>query len=146
MGTEKFGNRLSGERNRLGFTQAEAAKLGGVSLNTQFKYEKGVSSPDAEYLGKIAAAGFDVLHLLVGDSAVSSGGAAVYKKPGDALYVVLSVQESLGLTLSADQIKVLLEYAFTHRVNEEGVREFVTAAYKVAGKPLDEKEGVKNGK
>lgn len=61
-----FAERLKEERIRLGFNQADFAALAGVSKTTQFNYEKGDRSPDAEYLAAVMAAGVDAIYVLTG--------------------------------------------------------------------------------
>lgn len=61
------GERLKEERVRLGFNQGDFAVMAKVSKTTQFNYEKGERSPDAEYLASVAAAGADVLYIVTGE-------------------------------------------------------------------------------
>lgn len=61
-----IGARLMEERNRLGMNQTDFAALGGVGKATQINYEKGERSPDADYLGAVAAVGVDVLYVVTG--------------------------------------------------------------------------------
>ena len=61
-----FGNRLKEERKRLGLNQSEIAEHGGVSLQAQFRYEKGERMPDAAYLAGIAKAGADIQYIITG--------------------------------------------------------------------------------
>ncbi len=60
------GGRLALERERLGLNQAECARLGGVSKNTQGNYETGQTSPSADYLLALAGHGLDMLYVLTG--------------------------------------------------------------------------------
>ncbi|WP_070888139.1 helix-turn-helix domain-containing protein [Pseudomonas argentinensis] len=61
-----IGDRLREERVRLGFNQADFAAVAGVAKTSQFNYEKGERSPDAEYLAAIAEKGVDVLYVIAG--------------------------------------------------------------------------------
>lgn len=61
-----IGDRLREERVRLGLNQADFAALAGVAKTTQFNYEKGERSPDAEYLAATAEKGVDVLYVVSG--------------------------------------------------------------------------------
>jgi transcriptional regulator with XRE-family HTH domain len=61
-----IGLRLKEERARIGISQTEMAKHGGVLLRAQQNYEKGERSPSAEYLAGIAAIGADVLYIITG--------------------------------------------------------------------------------
>jgi transcriptional regulator with XRE-family HTH domain len=65
----KIGDRLKEERQRLGYNQADFAALAGVAKTSQFNYEKGDRSPDAEYLAKALEAGADVLYIISGTRA-----------------------------------------------------------------------------
>lgn len=58
--------RLTEERERLGYTQVQFAKLVGVSKTTQNNYETGKRSPTADYLEAVAALGIDVLYIITG--------------------------------------------------------------------------------
>lgn len=61
-----IGERLTAERNRLGFNQGEMAERGGVQRTAQSNYERGARVPDAAYLAAIAQAGADVLFIVTG--------------------------------------------------------------------------------
>jgi len=61
-----IGARLSGERHRLGLTQEQFAKLGGVQRRAQAHYEAGKRTPDANYLAAISEGGIDVVYVLTG--------------------------------------------------------------------------------
>lgn len=61
-----FGDRIKEERNRLGYSQDAFASLGGVSRNTQIRYEKNERKPDIEYLVGIARAGANLQHIVTG--------------------------------------------------------------------------------
>lgn len=61
----RIGQRIREERERLGLKQDQL----GVAPKTQRFYESGERSPDAEYLGRFAEAGADVLYVLTGQHA-----------------------------------------------------------------------------
>ena len=61
-----IGERLKEERERLGLNQTEFAALAGASKNSQYNYEKGERSPDANYLAAAAKQGVDVLYVVTG--------------------------------------------------------------------------------
>lgn len=61
-----LGARLSGERHRLGLTQEDLAKIGGVQRRAQARYEANGRFPDAGYLASAAEAGLDVLYVITG--------------------------------------------------------------------------------
>lgn len=63
---EKAGERLREERKRLGFTQDEFATIGGLQKQAVFNYEKGIRSPDADYLRALADVGVDVQYVITG--------------------------------------------------------------------------------
>ncbi len=64
--TPKFCDRLREERKRLRLSQTEFSRLAGVHLNTQSRYEKGVTEPDTAYLEAIGRAGVDVGYVMAG--------------------------------------------------------------------------------
>ncbi|WP_150559330.1 helix-turn-helix domain-containing protein [Pandoraea bronchicola] len=61
-----IGIRLREERLRLGYSQTEFAALGGASKRSQIDWECGKTSPTAEFLAALAAAGVDALYVLTG--------------------------------------------------------------------------------
>lgn len=63
---EDIGRRLREERLRLSYTQEAFAAVGGVAVNAQGKYERGLRSPNAKYLSRIADVGVDLLYVLTG--------------------------------------------------------------------------------
>lgn len=58
--------RLKEERERTGLSQEAFGAVGGVKKLTQFNYESGKRSPDAEYLGAISKISVDVTYILTG--------------------------------------------------------------------------------
>ncbi|MBN8885932.1 MAG: helix-turn-helix transcriptional regulator [Rudaea sp.] len=60
------GIRLKAERILLNMSQQEMAVRGGVSKRTQISFETGRTSPNAEYLGRVAQHGVDVLFVVTG--------------------------------------------------------------------------------
>ncbi|MHA6159485.1 helix-turn-helix domain-containing protein [Pseudomonas sichuanensis] len=69
-----IGERLKEERERLGLNQTDFAALAGASKNTQYNYEKGERSPDANYLAAAAGQGVDVLYVLTGERKPQAAG------------------------------------------------------------------------
>lgn len=61
------GCRLKEERLRIGMPPAEWAVQCGVSRTTQFNYESGERSPDADYLELAGRLGMDVHYVLTGN-------------------------------------------------------------------------------
>lgn len=61
-----FGDRLTEERQRLGFTQAEFAKKIGISRNSQVNYEAGKREPGVGYLETVGKLGIDVSYITTG--------------------------------------------------------------------------------
>lgn len=59
---------------RLGFNQTDFAALASVAKTSQFNYEKGDRSPDADYLAAVAAIGVDVLYVVTGNRVPSDMG------------------------------------------------------------------------
>ncbi|KMK28953.1 transcriptional regulator [Pluralibacter gergoviae] len=61
-----IGVRLREERERLGLSQVAMGEIAGIRKQTQLKYEKGDSSPDATYLAALSKFGLDVLYVVLG--------------------------------------------------------------------------------
>lgn len=61
-----IGERLRGERQRLGLAQSEFGAKCGVSKTSQFNYEAGERSPDAEYFLKAHELGVDTHYVITG--------------------------------------------------------------------------------
>lgn len=59
-------DRLREERIRLSLTQAELGVAGGVKVNAQNVYERGIRAPNAVCLAAVAKAGADVFYLMTG--------------------------------------------------------------------------------
>jgi transcriptional regulator with XRE-family HTH domain len=68
-----LGRRLVEERERLVISQGDLCKLTNVKRRTQFNYEQGSSSPDANYLISLIEHGFDVPYLLTGVRSARQG-------------------------------------------------------------------------
>ena len=62
----EIGARLKEERERLGMSQPQFAGLGEVSKRAQITYEKGESTPNADYLAAVAKVGADVQYIVTG--------------------------------------------------------------------------------
>ena len=90
---QHIGERLRGERARLGLSQVVFADACGVNRSTLATWEKGEQSPTAAVLAMMAGLGVDVLYVVTGERAPLGSGAlsdeerqlvASYKK-GDSL-------------------------------------------------------------
>ena len=60
------GDRLKEERNRLGYSQTDFAKMVNASYKSQLRWEKNESSPNADALKIWAEAGLDILYVVTG--------------------------------------------------------------------------------
>lgn len=63
---DSLGGRLRQERLRLGMSQTEFGRVGGVQKLAQINYEKGERIPDANALAAWVQIGVDVLYILTG--------------------------------------------------------------------------------
>lgn len=63
---EVIGRRLSVECERLGLSVTQAAADAGCSRRTWCYYESGSTTPDAVFLNRLDAMGFDVLFIITG--------------------------------------------------------------------------------
>ena len=63
----QYNDRLSQERVRLGLTQTEMAKRGGVAFRTYCDYEAGKTEPKLGFLEAVGRQGADVLYIVTGE-------------------------------------------------------------------------------
>ena len=70
-----IGDRLREERERLGFSQTDFARLAASSKHSQIGWEKNTAAPNARYLASIADAGADVLYVVTGERKTAAPGA-----------------------------------------------------------------------
>lgn len=91
-------------REQLELSQVAMGAIGGLKKNTIINYEKGESSPTAEYLSALAKIGVDVLYLVTGQrmTATLDDNERIllncYRAAPDALK-----NAALGVLLSAQQ-------------------------------------------
>lgn len=108
-----IGERLREERDRLSLNQTDFGLLGGVSRNSQYKYESNEIAPDAAYLSKLVAASVDVLYVLAG-----SRTHPMVLPPDEA--VLLDNYRNLSSQQQKDNLKTLssalVEYCKTHQI------------------------------
>lgn len=64
--------RLVEERERLGLTQTEMAKRGGVAFRTYCDYESGKSEPRASFFADASVHGLDVQYVVTGVRSASA--------------------------------------------------------------------------
>lgn len=97
----QLGDRLRDERWRLQLGQPEFAAKAGVSKTSQFYYEKGERSPDADYLQKAHAAGIDTHYVITGERA---------RQPDDEFVVIplhnVAASAGAGATNGDDEAQV----------------------------------------
>ncbi|KAE9640684.1 XRE family transcriptional regulator [Pseudomonas sp. PB103] len=67
-----IGDRLRRERARLNMSQHEFGLIGGVQTDAQYKYERGLRIPKADYLAALAKIGVDILYVVTGTNAPMS--------------------------------------------------------------------------
>ena len=80
----QMGARLREERERLGLSPASFAALGGASIHSAHEWERGASSPETEFLARVASRGVDVLYVL---TAQRAAGSAEVLTPDQAAFV-----------------------------------------------------------
>jgi len=61
------GERLKGERERLGYAPRQIAQLLGVPLEAYDAFESGTADPGIWRMPRLAACGFDVLFIITGE-------------------------------------------------------------------------------
>lgn len=125
-----IGERLRVERKRLNFSQQEFGSIGGVTRNSQAKYERGETVPDVNYLEKIGEVGADLFYLMTGDRIDDQPEAdpeQFEQLLNDCVDILFDVQKELGITLDSDMYKNALSFAFTSRASRAQMLKFVSA-------------------
>ncbi|MEQ8934446.1 MAG: helix-turn-helix transcriptional regulator [Amphiplicatus sp.] len=125
-----IGGRLRAERERLGFTQADFARIGGQKTQSQGRYESGARFPDAQYLALIADEGADVLFILTGVRSTAGGGAA--SAAAETRLIELETRLTRGEYLTADQIAEATSIATASGMAER-TRAFADKVLRYAG-------------
>lgn len=65
-GRQELGKRLREERQRLGMSQTDLARVAGLARTAQYNYEQGNRDPDTAYLSAVAEMGIDTSYVLTG--------------------------------------------------------------------------------
>lgn len=65
-GPSTIGSRLREERVKLNMTQQHFGAVGGVNTDAQYKYERGMRTPKADYLANINFLGADIHYITTG--------------------------------------------------------------------------------
>jgi transcriptional regulator with XRE-family HTH domain len=105
-----FGTRLAEERKRLGLRQAEFAALVGTNVPKQSLYENDKRELRADYLGRLAEAGVDVVYVLMGRR---SEGETLGQASSDLLTAYLMLPADLQRAL--DELAHALRDCFPRR-------------------------------
>ena len=82
---QHIGERLRGERARLGLSQVVFADACGVNRSTLATWEKGEQSPTAAVLAMMAGLGVDVLYVVTGQRAGTAAPAPALSRRAQAL-------------------------------------------------------------
>lgn len=125
MGSQRqdFARRLKEERKRAEITQEQLGAKGGVSRNSQYCYERADTSPDSEYLMRIAGL-VDVHYLLTG-SRTTSKQHRLYTRVTDAIEPLLVAMRYTGLAVTGDQLSELIQFAFDAQVGPMEIIEHI---------------------
>lgn len=70
-GSSSIGSRLREERINLKMTQQHFGAVGGVNTDAQYKYERGMRIPKADYLANIHSLGADIHYIVTGNRIAS---------------------------------------------------------------------------
>lgn len=137
-------SRLKEERQRHRLTISDLAAHADNSESAVKRWEKDTPIP-GDKLAMLADIGFDTQYILMGvrlpgADSIAEDRAVYQMAPEDrAIYIlemVADIQTELGIDLDKQQTQVLMKYAFKHCPSKASLREFVKAAYGVAGKHL----------
>ncbi|MBX9899144.1 MAG: helix-turn-helix transcriptional regulator [Burkholderiaceae bacterium] len=113
-----FGQRLKEERERLGKTQADFAKAGGVGRTAQFNYEREERRPSSSYLSGIEALGADSLYIMTGNRQGKDGAwGRVYGRMLYTIEMLLGLEEGRleKIAVMVKQVDEVLDDATKNR-------------------------------
>lgn len=106
-----LGRRLAEERVRIGKAKGAFGSACGISRTAQYQYEKGIRSPDTDYLGAAEVLGVDVLYVLTGSRQVSVrtvlSGLAVDLSPEAIADKVLAIGDKRSVAYRRGLVDVL---------------------------------------
>ncbi|WP_290906513.1 helix-turn-helix transcriptional regulator [Aquabacterium sp.] len=131
-------SRLRQERVRLGLTASKVASIAGISLSAYKRWEIDRPVPSGSLL-VLADAGFDIQYIVTGERLPALGHVRepeeVYSlSPADramlAMRLVVEVAEEMGLaaSLTAEQTRVLVGYAYEWAPTRDSLRAFFRTA------------------
>lgn len=106
MDREKIALRLTEERARVGFSQADLARKLGISREGLRRYEMGLSEIGAEFLARASTMGIDVQYILCGlrSNNFESSTQAVERQP---LQVIHGGVSGVGIAQNGSNISVV---------------------------------------
>ncbi|HCP78021.1 MAG: transcriptional regulator [Pusillimonas sp.] len=111
-----IGRRLKEERERLGLSQAQLAKLAGTSPRTQIAWEQGEQTPNALYLAIAGQEGMDVQYVVSGRKSINAEQVQdEIKMVLDAFQALDEALNSAGKTMPPDKKRLAAE-ALYHAV------------------------------
>ncbi|MCQ9145882.1 helix-turn-helix domain-containing protein [Ochrobactrum sp. BTU2] len=105
MNLRDFGERLTEERNRLGYTQAGFARLLGVSRIGLRNIEAGESDFKAQFMATAAASGVDIQYVLTGVR--SQNTETVAKEIGFEKQVIKGNVSGIGFVGAGSQVQIV---------------------------------------
>lgn len=120
-----IGRRLREVRQQMGLSQSEFALLVGSTRRLQSLYERGIRSPDTEYLVSMAVAELDLIYVLMGqhmDSLHFSGfdhRLSRREKIFLALYHAASDDERSVVEATARRMALAVGSAGAHAANDD---------------------------
>lgn len=142
--SESFTRRLREERGRLDLSIAAVAKGCGVSRQSVMRWEDGTPVP-SDKLALMILLGYDYQYLMLGMRSEDEGKppASAALPPAEraqrALAVCVEAQRLLGVEFTADQFRMLLEYAYRYGGEADAIADIVRNAQALAGIELPKK-------
>ena len=107
-----FGNRIREERVRLSYTQEKLAESLNIRQQTVYKWEKGITFPDVDFLYLLQDLGFDVGYLIFGVMNVSQ----IQNVPTDILIkittMVKELEKKFGAGTLSDQQRLQISLVY----------------------------------
>lgn len=126
---ETFGSRLREERLRVGISQVEAANACGVSREMWGRYERGIGSPGADVIARMAELGIDTHYAVTGEK--SSGNSDSARGSFDDVLASLrsATNQAMELDLSEDHRVLVRDILFAITLQDAAMMRTVIDSY-----------------
>ena len=119
---DSFAQRLRAERKRMGLSQTQFMKYGGVQKGAQVNYENGCRKPDVAYLESLHAHGVDVAYLITGKRMGEPTSAATVTGHTGACLLTGAILQAVQAEMAAERARIRERADLLHEINRRRSR------------------------